>query len=61
MNAQGAPPPPEPPPTPGRVERLQAWLERVNRRHGALGSLVSMALLLAMLYYALIVILEEYF
>ena len=45
----------------GRLQRFQTLLEHINKRYGALGSLISMGLLVTMLYYALIVILEEYF
>ena len=41
--------------------RFDNWLRRVNHRFGGVGSVVTTLTFLAILCYALVVILEEYF
>ena len=53
-------PPPEQAPYPW-VQRFQLWLDRANHRAGGLGALLTTVTLALMLFYALVVILEEYF
>jgi len=43
------------------VSRFQDWLDAVNRRHGGVGALVTTVVLVSLLFYAVLVILEEFF
>ncbi|MDH4246970.1 MAG: hypothetical protein OEW39_04055 [Deltaproteobacteria bacterium] len=43
------------------VERFQVWLDTLNRRFGGVGALVTTVALVTLLFYALGVIMEEFF
>ena len=63
----GGPPPDRNPGVEGKqgygeaVSRFQEWLDAVNRRHGGVGALVTTVVLVSLLFYAVLVILEEFF
>ena len=40
---------------------FQRWLDRINRRHGNTGAMVTVGFWVLVLLYAVVVIFEEYF